>query len=51
MGNIEVQLVNHVILKKEKHQKKFQYFFHNGSKCDFHFIVTELKKYENQYTN
>ena len=24
-------------------------FFHNGSGCDFHFIVTKLLKYKNQY--
>ena len=32
-----------------KASKEIPVFFHNGSKFDFHFIVTELMKYENQY--
>ena len=30
-----------------KASKEIPVFFHNGSKYDFHFIVTELMKYQN----
>ena len=32
-----------------KASKEIPVFFHSGSKYDFHFIVTELIKYKNQY--
>ena len=35
--------------REGKASKEIPVFFQNGSKYDFHFIVTELMKYENQY--
>ena len=35
--------------REGKASKEIPVFFHNGSKYDFHFIVTDLMKYENQY--
>ena len=36
-------------VKEGKITKIIPVFFHNGSNYDFHFIVAELKKYENKY--
>ena len=35
--------------KEGKASKEIPVFFHNGSKYDFHFIVTELMKYQDRY--
>ena len=34
-----------------KASKEISVFFHNGSKYDLHFIVTELMKYQDRYNN
>ena len=35
--------------REEKASKEIPVFFHNGSKYNFHFIVTELMKYQDKY--
>ena len=35
--------------KDGKYSKLIPVFFHNGSNYDFHFIIEELMKYEDQY--
>ena len=35
--------------REGKASKEIPVFFHNGSKYDFHFIVTELMKYQDKY--
>ena len=35
--------------REGKASKEITVFFHNGSKYDFHFIVTELMKYQDRY--
>ena len=37
--------------KEGRNIKRIPVFFHNGSRYDFHFIIEEIMKYENENTN